>query len=105
MPFLTAKAPLRNGNVNAFRLRAAAGDIERVGRPADCWLKRLGFPRAGAVVQPYLTPRFAINGRKALGFGRRKLGICAQLETGNFGAIVREVDVGVVRSRLVNNAG
>jgi hypothetical protein len=52
------------------------------------WLKRFGFPR-GAVVQPYLTPRFAMSGRKAS--GRRNWGGSwpnAQL-VGSFGAILR----------------
>ena len=87
IPFLTARAPVLSGSVKSFRLSAAAGDMERVGRPAVCWLKRLGFPRAGAVVQPYLTPRFAVNGRNAS--GRRKLeGNCALQLVGSFGAIV-----------------
>ena len=85
MPFFTAKAPVRNGNVNAFRFRAAAGDWERTGRPALCWLNRFGFPR-DAVVHPYLTPRLAVNGSNAS--GRRKVdGNWAQL-VGSFGAIV-----------------
>ena len=87
MPFLTAKAPVRNGSVKSFRFSAAAGDIESVGSPAVCWLKRLGFPRAGAVVQPYLTPRLAVNGRNAS--GRRKLEVNCTLQlVGSFGAIV-----------------
>lgn len=38
-----------------------------MGRPAETWLKRPGvaFERAGAVVQPYLTPRLAMRGRRA----------------------------------------
>jgi len=67
MPFLTAKAPVRNGSVKSFRASAAAGDWERMGSPAVFWLNRLGLPRAGAVVHPYLTPRFAIKGRSASG--------------------------------------
>jgi hypothetical protein len=85
MPFLTAKAPVRRGNVYSFRVSAAAGECPRVGKPAVCWLNRAGLPR-GAVVQPYLTPRFTTNGRDAP--GRRKAGgNCAQL-VGSFGAIV-----------------
>jgi len=51
-------------------------------------LKRAGLPRAGAVVQPYLTPRFAINGRNAS--GRRKAGGRCAKPVDSFGAIVRE---------------
>lgn len=87
MPFLMANEPVLNGNVVAFRSRAAAGDRESVGRPAVCWLNRLGLPRLGAVDHPFLTPRFAINGRKVS--GRRKVGgNCAQL-VGSLGAMSR----------------
>jgi len=89
MPFFTAKAPVRKGSVKSFRASAAAGDWVRTGRPAVFWLNRAGFPLAGAVVQPYLMPRFAVNGRKVS--GRRKAGgNCAQL-VGSFGAIVRRL--------------
>lgn len=87
MPFLIANAPVLSGNVLAFLASAAAGDCSSVGRPAVCWLNRFGFPRLGAVVQPYLTPRLAINGRNVS--GRRKVGgSCAQL-VGSLGAILR----------------
>jgi len=66
MPFLIASAPVRSGSVKALRARAAAGEAESVGRPADFWSKRPGvaFDRAGAVIQPYLTPRFAVRGSR-----------------------------------------
>jgi len=87
MPFLIANAPVLNGNAKAFLARAAAGELVSVGRPADCWLNRPCLFRAGAVDQPYLTPRFATSGRKVS--GRRNVGgNCAQL-VGSLGAISR----------------
>lgn len=56
--------------MRALRARAAAGEAVRVGRPAVGWLKRFGLPRAGAVDQPYLTPRLVMRGRRVS--GRRK---------------------------------
>lgn len=76
--------------MNSLRLRAAAGECSRVGRPAVCWLKRLGFPRAGAVVHPYFMPRLVIIGRRES--GRRNDGgnWMAPHVVGSLGAIVVE---------------
>ena len=56
-----------------------------VGRPAVCWLNRLGLLRGTAVDQPFLTPRLAIKGRNASG-RRNAGGNCAQL-VGSLGAM------------------
>lgn len=87
MPFLMANAPVLRGNVASFRLSAAAGEWERMGRPALGWLYAAGLlPRFGAVDQPYLTPRFTVRGKSASG-SRNDGGNCAQL-VGSFGAML-----------------
>lgn len=69
-------APVRRGRVKSFRFNAAAGEAERMGRPAETWLKRPGvaFERAGAVVHPYLTPRLEMRGRRAWASARKEEG-------------------------------
>jgi hypothetical protein len=85
---LIANAPVRSGKVNSFLLRAAAGECSSVGSPAVCWLKRLGFPRAGAVDQPYFMPLVVVFGR--MEDGKRKVGgnWMAPQFVGSLGAIV-----------------
>ncbi len=50
----------------AFPLRfsAAAGPVVGAGMPKLTWLKRLGLSRGFWVLQPYLTPRLAVRGRR-----------------------------------------
>lgn len=86
MPFFIARTPVLRGRVFALRTSAAAGDWESVGRPAVCWLKRPCFDRGFAVDHPYLTPRFAVMGRKDEGM-RKEGGSCAQL-VGSLGAMI-----------------
>lgn len=85
---MTARAPVRNGSVNSFRFKAAAGECSRVGRPAVCWLKRLGFARAGAVFHPYVMPRLVIVGRRESGRRNEGGNWMAPRFMGNLGAIV-----------------
>lgn len=86
MPFLIPRAPVRNGRVKSLRARAAVEEAERMGSPAVCWLKRSGWERGGAVVQPYFTPRLVMRGRRDSG-RRKEGGICAQL-VGSLGAML-----------------
>lgn len=63
-----ASTPVRKGVVASLRFSAAAGPAVGVGTPAETWLNRVGLPRAGAVDQPYWTPRLVVRGRRALPF-------------------------------------
>lgn len=58
---------MRRGRVKSLRARAAVDEAERMGKPALCWLKRSGWERGGAVVQPYFTPRLVMRGRRDSG--------------------------------------
>lgn len=77
---------MRRGRVKSLRARAAVEDAERMGSPALGWLKRSGWERGGAVVQPYFMVRFVVRGRRVSG-RRKEGGVNAQL-VGSLGAIV-----------------
>lgn len=71
--------PVRSGVDCSVRLRAAAGPVVGAGRPALCWLNRVGFVRGFAVDQPYLTPRFAVRGRRVCRSVMRTRGFSEEL--------------------------
>lgn len=95
---------MRRGKVKSLRARAAVEEADKMGRPALCWLKRSGWERGGAVVQPYFTPRLVMRGRKDSG-RRKEGGICAQL-VGSLGAMLLGcVEAYLIRDLIMDGRG